>query len=159
MMRTSTLVAAAIILAGAADAREFTATQSIEKVVTVSQPNGAVALDYQSASRVAPGDTLFYHIDYSNDSADPAEDVELVMVVPAEVSYLENTANSGGIDARLVFSADNGETFSPRRRLKTIKNGVSQTASAGDITHIKWTFKEAIAPGADGKVSFRATVR
>jgi len=159
MIRTSLLAAATLALAGLAAADDFVATQSIEKIVTVSAPDGAVSLDYQSADQVSPGDTLYYHIDYENGSSEAADAVKLVMVVPAEVSYLENTADAGGMDAELAFSADNGQTFTTRRDVRVERDGVSQTASAGDITHIRWAFNEPVAPGNSGKVSFRATVR
>ncbi|MEM7661425.1 MAG: hypothetical protein AAF292_04185 [Pseudomonadota bacterium] len=159
MLRTSLIAAAALGLMGAAAADEFTAVQGIDKIVTVSGPDGSVSLDYQSAERVAPGDTLFYHIDYDNGSGEAAENVELVMAVPAEVNYLENTANSGDLATELAFSVDNGESFSPRRELQVVENGGGRLASASDITHIRWTFADPVAPGTSGKVSFRATVR
>ncbi|MEM8636489.1 MAG: hypothetical protein AAGF33_16090 [Pseudomonadota bacterium] len=159
MLRMSLIAAAALGLATGAAADEFTAVQNIDKVVTVSGADGTVSLDYQSAERVAPGDTLFYHIDYENGAAEPAENVKLVMVVPAEVNYLENTADSGNLAADLEFSADNGNTFSQRSDVQVLKGGETQFAAAGDITHIRWTFNDAVAPGTQGTVSFRATVR
>ncbi|MEO0881199.1 MAG: hypothetical protein AAFY34_00585 [Pseudomonadota bacterium] len=159
MVRMYLIAAATLALVGAASAEQFTAVQGIDKIVTVSGPDGTVSLDYQSAERVAPGDTLYYHIDYDNGSAEPAENVELVMIVPAEVNYLENTADAGGLAADLAFSVDNGESFYSRRDLQVDVNGARQLASAQDITHIRWTFDAPIAPGTQGKVSFRATVR
>ena len=79
------------------------------------------------------------------------------MPVPSEVRYIENSATKTVADAE--YSADGGTTFAPREALSvTDTSGVQRPAAADDITHVRWSMRDAIAPGQTGQLWYRATL-
>jgi len=160
MLRTTLL--AALMLGGAympAFAQEFTAVSTIERMVETTNADGTVSTEFIAVERVVPGETLYYKLAYDNASSDTAENVSLVMNVPPEVTYNENTTSSLDADATVFFSTDGGESFFPRGELSVTASGQERPAVSEDITNIRWTFNEPIAPGTEGVISFTATVR
>ncbi len=139
-------------------AQEFTAVQIVERaVVTGENPDGSAIVTYEQADRVTPGDALLYSLNFENGSADTIENASLVMAVPAEVTYNENSAF--GENAAVDFSTDNGQSFAPRGALTVSADGNERAASSEDITHIRWSFSGTIVPGAAGDVGYGAVVR
>ncbi|MEL8056459.1 MAG: hypothetical protein AAGK66_09920, partial [Pseudomonadota bacterium] len=61
--------------------------------------------------------------------------------------------------ASVAFSVDNGESFVDRGSLRVQSDGEDRVATSEDITHIKWTFTEAIESGETGQVSFRGVLQ
>ena len=160
-MIRSTLTAMALIglVAGTASARDFTAVQTIERMIPTTQTDGTVTIEFQPADRVTPGDALYYSISYDNDTGQPVENIELVMIVPPEVVYAENSTQADFADLSVAFSTDNGESFAPRGELKITQAGESRPAVSEEITHIRWTFDGVVAAGEQGTVGFQAVVR
>lgn len=146
-------------LAASAFAQEFTAVQTIEKMVRTQQEDGTVDVSFSSAERVLPGEDLFYQLAYDNGSEDEAENVSLVMAVPSEVVYSENSVTSGDMDTSIAFSTDGGVSYAPRGELTVSQDGNPRPAVSEDITHIRWNFNDPVAPGAAGSVGFSAVVR
>ena len=160
-MFRSTIIAALMLgsVALPAMAQEFTAVSTIDRIVTTQAEDGSVRLDYVEAQRVTPGENLLYKLTYDNASEDAADNVSLVMNVPAEVIYSENSAKAGATTAVIAFSTDDGVSFAPRGALTVSVGGEPRPASSEDITNIRLTFPEAITPGSVGTVSFEAVVR
>ena len=144
------LVMAAI--AAPAYASGLTATQSVQRMITIGSEDGTEQVAFVSAEAVTPGERVLYTISYANEGDDPAANVKLVMPVPAEVAYVENSARGDG--ARIAYSVDGGQTFSPRGDLTITVDGESRMALAEEITHIRWTFTDAIEPGVTGDVGY-----
>lgn len=140
-------------------AQEFTAVQTVEKMIATESEDGSVSVEFSSADRVLPGDNLYYQIAYNNGTSDLAEDVNLVMVVPSEVVYSENSVLNESENAIVAFSTDGGRSYAPRGELRVSQNGEERPAVSEDITHIRWTFPEGVASGIEGSVGFRAIVR
>jgi len=160
-MIRSTLIAATL-LAGAsmpAFAQEFTAVQTIEKMTRIQQEDGTVSVEFSAADRVVPGEDLYYQLTYDNATSDDADNVSLVMAVPAEVVYSENSVVSEDANASIAFSTDGGGSYAPRGELTVSQDGEPRPAVSQDITHIRWTFNEPIAAGNQGAVGFSAVVR
>jgi len=155
-----------ILLAGAmfgatlapAMAQEFTAVQIVERaVVTGENEDGSAIVEYEKAERVTPGDALLYSLNFENGSPDAIENANLVMAVPAEVTYNENSAF--GDNSSVDFSTDGGQSFAPRGALTVSADGNERAASSEDITHIRWSFSGTITPGSAGDVGYGAVVR
>jgi len=155
-----------ILLAGAlcsaailpAFAQEFTATQIVERaVITGEDADGSAIVEFQEADRVQPGDALLYKLNYTNGTADAIENAKLVMAVPSEVIYNENSA--AGDNASVAFSTDGGQSFAPRGELTVSSEGNRRAATSEDITHIRWSFTGQIVPGEVGEVTYSAVVR
>lgn len=150
-------LAALTALAPSAMADGLVATQSVERVIVEKMPDGKEKVSFGPADRVSPGDEVFYNLDFSNQSDEAATNVQLVMPVPKEVAYVENSAT--GENADIAFSIDGGQTFSKRGALKVTVDGVERLARANQITHIRWTFGEDIKPGAKGGVGYLAVLK
>ncbi|MEO0982780.1 MAG: hypothetical protein AAFX03_09035 [Pseudomonadota bacterium] len=144
-------------LAAPAAAEGMTAKQTVARLVVVETDDGRKTSTLAPADKVAPGEEVVYAIDYRNTGSDAADNVSLVMPIPDEVVYVEDSATSGA--GRVEFSADNGGTFAPRDELIIGAGSRRHTALAEDITHVRWTFADAVAPGASGQVLFHAIVR
>lgn len=150
-------LAALTTFAPSAFADGLVATQSVERVIVEKSVDGTETVRFGPADSVAPGDEVFYNLDYSNKSEDAATNVQLVMPVPSEVSYVENSATGEG--AEIAFSVDGGKTFSQRGALKVTIDGEERLAKADQITHIRWSYAEDIEPGAEGGVGYLAVLK
>lgn len=155
MMKIVTLCAAGVALAFSASA-EITATQVVERVVVTTTEDGSQTESLVQAETVVPGELLAYSLSWENESADPAENVVITMPVPAEVTYVEGSADVSG--TIVTFSADDGQTFSARNALTVTTADTIKSAVADDITHVRWTFADAVAADANGAVTFRAVL-
>lgn len=91
---------------------------------------------------VNPGDVLRYTISSDNPGATVAKDLTITQPIPDQMVYELDTANSQN-QAEIVFSIDNGETFSaqPTITIET-EDGetIEQPAPAEAYTHVRWQF-------------------
>lgn len=154
---TIALIAAASILTSVS-ASALTAKQSVEKEVVVRLPDGTESITRAPAELVVPGERVVYTLSYTNDAAEPATDLVLTMPVPSEIKYLDESATT--VDAKVVYSADDGQTFSSRAVLRiTGADGNSRTATSEDITHIRWTVAGPLAVGETGTLSYKGILK
>jgi uncharacterized repeat protein (TIGR01451 family) len=111
--------------------------------------------------RMVPGDEVVYTISYLNKGARPADRVAIVNPVPQHTRFRPGSAE--GKNTEVAYSADGGKTFAAPDRLTVVARDakgapVARPAVADDITHIRWTLREPLVPGADGYVRFRAVI-
>jgi len=92
-------------------AEGFVAEQIVERVLVTTDENGSETRAYEIAEEVAPGDEVRYSLIYVNEGTEAVEDVNLVMPIPAEVTYIEASATGS---ATSVTYSDDGESFTPR---------------------------------------------
>lgn len=149
-------LALAASLPSVALADVLSATQSVERVVTTTDADGNVSVDFQEAATVVPGETLAYWLSYDNGADAAADSVVLTVPVPENVTYIEDSVSRSA--APPAFSADGGVTFVPRDELKVSIDGVERQALSEEITHIRWAFAEPIAPGETGRLGFQAVL-
>ena len=154
----SILLLTAAALATTVSAQALTATQKVEKEVTVQQLDGSTKTQLVSAAEVTPGEKVVYTVAYTNDSSDAATDIVLAMPVPTDVRYLEGTADRSG--AVVGYSTDGGSSFVERSALVLpAVGGGTRAAGADDITHIQWRIAGPVAVGTTDEVSFKARLR
>lgn len=158
-MIRSTLVAVSLAMAFSAPAfaSGLTAEQSVDKVVTTTNETGELIRTFVTAERLTPGDELRYALTYENQADEAASNIVLVMPVPDEVEFIESSATATG--AAVEYSADGGSTFADRQALTVMVGDTARAALPEDITHIRWTFIEAVAPDATGAVTYRARLK
>jgi len=158
-MRRLTLgIIAATSLMASDSAFALTATQSVEKEIVVQMPDGTENLSRAPAELVIPGERVVYTLSYTNDDAAPASDLVLTMPVPPEIKYMEGSATEAG--AKIVYSADGGQSFANRSALRTIgTDGNIRTATSEDITHIRWTIAGPVSVGGSGSLSFKGILK
>lgn len=142
----------------AAPASALEAEQRVLKETTVTQADGSEKIEYVPADLVTPGETIVYALIFRNDQRTAAEDVVLVMPIPREVTYIEESANNRL--ARPDFSTDGGTTFS-RRQFLTVRDadGSVRFAGADDLTHVRWVVRSPVAPGDVGQLWFRGVLK
>ena len=152
------LFALSLLTAFAAPAAaEFSAQQTVERVVVTTNADGERMRTFVPAELVSPGDELKYSLVYANETAEAAEQVVLTMPVPKEVAYVEYSATEGPVE--VLYSADGGESFATRADLRIADNGEMRRALPEEITHLRWTFVEPIAPGESGSIGYRGVLR
>ncbi len=141
-----------------ASAFAMEATQKVEREVIITQADGTVVTRLESADLIKPGENIVYTLDFVNTQDEPASGVVLAMPVPAQIQYMEGSAERPG--TTVEFSADGGENFSARFALTvTSEAGETRPATADDIDAVRWTFNDAVMPGEVGAVSFKGRLR
>jgi uncharacterized repeat protein (TIGR01451 family) len=111
--------------------------------------------------KMVPGDEVVYTIAYVNKGTRPAERVVVVNPIPQHTKFRAGSVE--GAHAEIAYSVDGGRTYAAPDRLTVAARDAKgatapRPALATDITHIRWTLKEPLAPGADGYVRFRAVI-
>ncbi len=145
------------VFAAPAYAAGLTASQTVEVAIVSIDDQGERTVVYQTADEVAPGDEIRYILNYANEGDDAASNVRLDMPVPAEINLIEGSVEAGRAD--VTYSIDSGETYSARGDLTISANGQQRTATAEEITHIRWSFADSIAPGDMGTISYRGVLQ
>jgi len=135
----------------------LTAEQTVEREIIVQNDDGTETVRREKADTVVPGESIVYSINYYNDLDRSAENVVLVMPIPAEISFTEGSADFEG--AQTTFSADGGQTFSSREDVTVeLDDESTRTADSGDITHVKWIVA-SITPDQRGSLSFKGKLK
>jgi len=106
---TAVLMSSALL---GTSAMALTAQQTVEREVVVKNLDGTETVRREKADTVVPGENIVYSINYYNDLDKAAENVVLVMPVPAELTLIEGSADIVG--AETTFSADGGKSFASR---------------------------------------------
>jgi uncharacterized repeat protein (TIGR01451 family) len=122
---------------------------------TVSSPEGSTAYRFMPATVVPQGEVVYYTVKVRNPSAAYAREVVVVQKIPQNTAYVLGSASGPAVEVSL--SADGGRTFAAERKLS---NGARKAAEAnGQYTHIRWRFRNALAPGSTALARFRAIFR
>lgn len=162
MLRLSLFAVSILMFAVAAQAAEpgSIKLQTIaqqEKVIVGK--DGVKHTEIVPAGRVLPGVEVIYTIKYTNVSKKPAENLVVNDPIPEHMIYVDGSATGDG--TAISYSADGGKHWSAMIETLEIDNGNSTTrsATARDVTDIRWAVKGKVAPGATGQVSFRAVLQ
>lgn len=157
MLRTiASAVSVFGVLAAPAFATGLKAEQIVEVATVSLDDSGQEVRVFAPANEVAPGDEVRYRLAYVNEGTEAAEGVSLVMPVPSAVTYIE--ASADGTPSTVTYSVDGGLSFSARENLVMVSDEGARLAAADEITHIQWTFEDAIPAASAGAVSFRAVL-
>ena len=109
------------------------------------------------ASKVVPGDEIVWTITAKNVCDKAADNIVIANPLPAEMNYVANSAM--GVGADITYSVDGKEFNAPAAIVVHDANGVRRTASADEYRAVRWTYKNAFAPGATTFVRYRALVK
>jgi uncharacterized repeat protein (TIGR01451 family) len=104
-------------------------------------------------AKVVPGVEVTYTITANNICKQPADKVAISNPVPEHMSFVAGSAIGPGAD--ITYSVD-GKTFATADELTVVDNGTTRKARPGEYKAVRWTFKNSIAPGAQGFGRFRA---
>jgi uncharacterized repeat protein (TIGR01451 family) len=107
--------------------------------------------------KVLPGDEVVWTITAKNVCATPAENVVIANPVPEQMTYVANSAMGTGTD--IAYSLDGKEFKSAAELQVRAADGTTRAARADEYRAIRWTYKNAFAPGATAFVRYRALVK
>jgi uncharacterized repeat protein (TIGR01451 family) len=127
---------------------------AVYQEVDVKGDDGKVTKKLVPAAKVVPGGEVVYEIGYSNNGTQNATGVTINNPVPTGLELL----NEGDTPATSV-SVDGGVTYGKLADLFVLdKDGEPRPARTADVTNLRWVLDQ-LAPGAKGKVTFRAKVK
>lgn len=108
---------------------------------------------------VVPGDTVLFTLLVSNTGTEPAVGFRATNPMPNAVRFASVSEDWADV------SVDGGVKWGKLAELKvTAKDAagtadVERSASAEDVTHVRWIFPDPIAPGSKRTVSYRGVVK
>lgn len=141
------------------------ATNGSIKVKSIAQlerevlgADGKQHIERSPVERAVPGSVVLFSNTFENIGNQPAGNIVINNPVPAHTEYQAGSAY--GADSEITFSIDGGKTFALPELLKVkSEQGGEQIAKPAAYTHIRWTYKRQLAPGAVGEVGFRAVIK
>jgi uncharacterized repeat protein (TIGR01451 family) len=120
------------------------ATETATDLLRVAIPS-LTLLKSVDRPTAAPGTSLLYTIAYTSAGTTDAYGVVVVDPVPAQTLYVSGSTAASAPGTLVEWSHDGGVTFN-----------ASETAP---VTHVRFRLPAALAPGATGNVSYRASIR
>ena len=155
------VILAVLLLPAAAFAKPLVSVSiTAEKEMTVVK-NGQKSTKKVAATRIDPGDIIFYTMNYINSGDEAATGAVLDDPIPQGTVYLPGSAFGAG--AEITFSIDGGKSFKkPSLLTYEVKNPNGsidkRTASPEEYTHIRWVI-DKIGAGAKGSVGFQVKIK
>ncbi len=115
----------------------------------------AAAKTYVAPDVVVPGDRIRVTLTFTNNGAAPAAGLNLTNPIPEGLVF-DETADAAGFSV----SVDGGKTFGALASLTVPVSGADPRAAvAADVTHVRWLWPAAVAPGQSRSVAFFGRVR
>jgi uncharacterized repeat protein (TIGR01451 family) len=128
-------------------------TAEVEKEVV--NDKGEKSKSLVPAGKVIPGTEVVWTVTANNVCKQASDKVTINNPVPDHMTLVPNSATGPG--SEISFSVD-GKTFAPAGQLTVQENGAARPAHADEYKHIRWEFKNALAPGASAFARFRAVL-
>ena len=129
-----------------------------QKEIEFTGPDGQVELKLVPAEKVLPGEEVVYTIHARNRGGENATSVVITDPIPDHMVYRNGSAAGDGTE--ITFSVDGGKTYAAASKLVVREDdGTVRPATASDYSHIRWKFNDAIEPGVDRSVRFRARLQ
>lgn len=153
------LAAAALLAVGAPPALAQnigTLTSKVELEKSISATDGKPATKtYLTPDVVVPGDRVRISLAFTNKGAQPASGVVIANPIPQALLF-DGTDEEAGFGV----SVDGGKQFAPLSDLAVpVEYGAARPATAADVTHVRWKWADAVAPGQTRTVAFFGRVR
>ena len=109
------------------------------------------------AAKVVPGSEVVWTVTASNVCEQAVGNVFIDNPVPEHMRYVASSALGAGAD--IAFSIDGRRFAAPEQLRVRDADGSERTARADEYTHIRWSFRNAIAPGQVALARFRAVLK
>lgn len=116
----------------------------VETLVESPRPDGPLEKRFVETQRLEAGQEVYYTIRVTNPGKAPVQDIVVTKRMPFGVDYVAGSA--AGPACVIEFSADNAATFAAGDK-------------AGEYTHLRWTLRRPLPPGATALLRFRAIFR
>jgi len=144
------IVVAAVLLMGAG-------ALSAQRPLVVTALNLTARSRGTQSQAVMPGDVLQYQLRFTNQRQGDVRGVVFTNPVPAGLRYVDGSAGADRQDVTVESSADSGKMFARAPIVTEVVAGrrVQKPAAPAQYTHVRWTVRGSIAPGATVTAEFR----
>lgn len=150
--------AAALFMAAPAASAQNTGalTSKVELEKTAPAAAGQEpARTYVEPTAVVPGDRIRVTLTFTNNGTAPASGVNLVNPIPEGLVF-DGTNDT----AAFSVSVDGAKGFGALDTLTVpVQGGSPRVAANTDVTHVRWLWPDAIAPGHSRSVAFFGRVK
>lgn len=137
----------------------LTSDVKIERVVVDATGKETVTLHAPKSVVVVPGDKVLFTLEVTNTGAQPAAGFRATNPMPGPVQFVSVAEDWAEV------SVDGGTNWGKLAALK-VKTApadggapVERAADLADVTHVRWIFPDAIAPGGTRKISYRGVIK
>ncbi len=155
----SALLCVALNLPFVAHAQGTIELQNVAEVeVAVKGADGVITKKRMVADKTTPGTEVIYTTTFRNIGAKPAGSINIKNPIPANTTLMAGSPWGEGVD--ITYSADGGKTWSAvdKIRIKDASTGKERPAALSELTHVRWSLRNDLAPGKLGEVGFRVIV-
>lgn len=159
MASTEALAQTAPAAAPATSPVTLTSDVKIERVEVDAAGKETVTLHAPKSVVVVPGDRVVFTLEVTNTGAQPAAGFRATNPMPGPVQFVSVAEDWAEV------SVDGGTNWGKLAALKvktTPTDGtapVERAADLADVTHVRWIFPDAIAPGGMRKISYRGVIK
>ena len=160
MVIKRTLIAGLLLLSAAFAANAQKAPRSAQALRISAENLSAHTVRPSDSTRVMPGDTVRYHLVFTNVSAGAVHGIVLDNPIPAGLRYEAGSAKADRSDVAILYSIDGGKTFSSAPMIDAVVDGQhqQQPAPAEMYTHVRWTINGNVPKGAQVRAEYDAQV-
>lgn len=108
---------------------------------------------------VVPGDKVVFTLEVANTGAQPAAGFRATNPMPGPVQFVSVAEDWAEV------SVDGGTNWGKLAALKVKKAPaegaapLERAADVADVTHVRWVFADAIAPGGKRTISYRGVIK
>lgn len=136
----------------------LTSDVKIERVEVDAAGKEKVTLHTPKDVVIVPGDRILFTLEVTNTGTQPAAGFRATNPMPAAVQFVSVAEDWADV------SVDGGTNWGklPALKVKSKDDAgaeVERAAGAQDVTHVRWVFADAIAPGAKRAISYRGVVK
>jgi uncharacterized repeat protein (TIGR01451 family) len=131
---------------------------SAENLMAGDERHQALAAKGGDAATLLPGDVVLYRLRFTNLTEGEVRGVVFTNPVPQGLRYVRGSAGADRDDVVTDYSIDGGRTYAARPMVVEMVDGkrVSKPALPEQYSHVRWTVRGSISPGATVTAEFRA---
>jgi uncharacterized repeat protein (TIGR01451 family) len=131
-----------------------------ENLMSGDARHQALVAQGSDAATALPGDILLYRLRFTNVTQGEVRGVVFNNPVPQGMRYVGGSAGADRQDVIAEYSIDGGKTYSARPMVSEVVAGkrVQKPAAPELYSHVRWTVRGSIAPGASVTAEFRAAL-
>jgi uncharacterized repeat protein (TIGR01451 family) len=152
------LIASFLLLSAAFAAHAQKAPRS---ALQISAENLSVhAARHGDSTRVLPGDTVRYHLLFTNVSNGAVRGIVLDNPIPTGLRYEAGSAKADRTDIAVLFSIDGGSHYTAEPTIDVVVDGRHEQHAAPPemYTHVRWTVRGDVPKGAQIRADYDALV-
>lgn len=150
---------AAVLLAGAQPVAaqqngQLASTIELERLIPAGEGQPPVK-SYVAPETVVPGDRIRVTLTFTNHGSAPASGINVTNPI-ADGLIFDGTADATDFSV----SVDGGNSFGMLEAATlSVPDAAPRAATAADVTHVRWLWSDAVAPGQARSVAFFARVK